>query len=385
MSSLSLVWAGLTRKKARTLFTFLSILVAFVLFAFLAAIRLAFSLGVEVTGDDRLLTIHKVALIQPLPLAYQERIASIPGVLLATHATWFGGKYQNEENAFPVFPVVPQEYLALYPEFLLDEEERERWFAERASAVIGRATAERFELEVGDRFPLQGTIFRLDDGGSTWEFTIAGIYEGNEAGVDETQVFVHYEYFNEARDHSQDLVGWYIVRVDDPAKATAVARAIDQRFANSPFETETMLEKDFVKQFAAQVGNVGAILRAVLTAVFFTILLVAGNTMAQSVRERTSEIGVLKTLGFSDGRVLSLVLAESLLLAGVAGGLGLLLGWTWVTLGGDPTQGRLAVFHVPGPALALGAGLVVALGLAAGLLPALQAMRLRIVDALRRV
>jgi putative ABC transport system permease protein len=384
VTSLHLVRAGLARKKARTLFTFLSIAVAFVLFAFLAAIRLAFSLGVEVTGDDRLLAIHKVSLIQPLPLAYQERIVSVPGVRKATHATWFGGKYQNEENPFAVFPVVPEEYLELYPEFVLDETERERWFADRRGAVVGRTTAERFDLEVGDRLPIQGTIYRLAGGGDTWEFTVAGIYEGAESGVDETQVLIDYDYFNEARDEGRDLVGWYIIQVADPGAATAVARAIDQRFANSSYETETMPEKAFVQNFAAQIGNVGAILRAVLTAVFFTILLVAGNTMAQSVRERTSELAVLKTLGFADGRVLALVLAESLTLALSAGGLGLLAGWAWVTLGGDPTGGRLAVFYVPTGDLVLGAALVVLLGLAAGLLPAVAAMRLRIVDALRR-
>jgi putative ABC transport system permease protein len=196
---------------------------------------------------------------------------------------------------------------------------------------------------------------------------------------------VQYEYFNEARERGRDSVGWYIVRVSDPQAAESVGQAIDSRFANSPYETETMLEKAFVQNFAKQIGNVGLILRVVLIAVFFTILLVTGNTMAQSVRERIGELAVLKTLGFSDGRLLGLVLTESLLLAGLAGILGLGLGWVMVEVGGDPTRGRLAVFHFPVRDLGLGVGLVVLLGLASGLLPALQAMRLRIVDALRRV
>ena len=382
MKYADLIWRNLMRKKARTLFTFLSITVAFLLFAYLAAIKLAFGMGIEMAGDDRLIMLHKVSMIQPLPLAYQERMRMVPGVTDVAHASWFGGSYRDEENRFPIFPVDPESFLRLFPEFKLPAEQKAAWIADRTGAVVGRTTMERMGWKLGDRIPIRGTIYRRADGSDTWEFTIRGVYEG-EQGVDQTIFLVQYEFFNEARAFGKDLVGWYYVRIDDPAHAASVAAALDERFANSEYETETMPEKAFVQSFAKQVGNVGAILRAVLAAVFFTILLVAGNTMAQSVRERVGELAVLKTLGFTDRKVLALVLAESLLLAALAGGLGLALGWLAVEKGGDPTGGRLAVFYFPGRDIVLGVVVALGLGLASGLFPALRAMRLRIVDALR--
>jgi putative ABC transport system permease protein len=384
VSHLHLVWRGLMRKKVRTFFTLLSVLVAFVLFAYLAAIKLAFSLGIDVTGEDRLMIIHKTSLILPLPKSYENRLLATPGVVAATHGTWFGGKYQDyREGRFGIIPVDPQGFMDMYPEYVLPEEQMRAWLANRTGVVVGRKTAEEMGWEVGQRVPIQGTIFRKADGGDTWEFTIEGIYDGG-AGVDRTLFLLHYEYFNEARVEAvRDMVGWYYVRIDDPDQAAAIANRIDAAFANSFYETETSTEKAFVQGFANQIGNIGKILRAVMTAVFFTILLVAGNTMAQSVRERTSELAVLKTLGFTDRKVLGIVLAESLMLAGLGGGLGLLLGWAGVSRG-DPTRGFLPVFAVPGRDWALGITLVIGLGLASGLLPAIRAMRLRIVDALRR-
>jgi len=380
-----LIFRNLLRRKARTLFTVLSVAVAFVLFAYLGAIRAAFTLGVEVIGVDRLVTIHKVSLILPLPVSYLERLRAVPGVLEATHATWFGGRYQDVENQFAVMPVIPEEFLRLYPELLVPEDQRKAWIGDRAGALVGRKVAERFGWKVGDRVPIQGTIWRRADGSETWEFVVDAIYEGKEKGVDETQFFFHYDYFNEAGAFEQDLVGWYILRVADPETSDEVAKRIDAAFANSAYETKTTTEKAFVQGFANQIGNIGAILRAVLTAVFFTILLVAGNTMAQSVRERIGELAVLKTLGFSDAKILGLVLGESVLLSGVAGGFGLLLGWTLVVVGGDPTGQYLPSFYLPRADAVLGAVLVMALGLASGILPALHAMRLSIVDGLRRV
>jgi putative ABC transport system permease protein len=288
------------------------------------------------------------------------------------------------EGRFAILAVEPEEFLDLYPEFLVPDDQREAWLGNRTGAVVGRKTADDFGWKIGDRIPIQGTIFHKRDGSSTWEFDIVGIYSGAKRGIDETQFFFHWDYFNEARETGQDLVGWFIVRVDDPDAAATIATRIDTNFANSPYETETSTEKAFVQGFANQIGNIGAILRWVLTAVFFTILLVAGNTMAQSVRERTAEIAVLKTLGYADSLVLLLVLGESLAVALLGGGLGLGIGWTLVQVFGDPTGGGLPVFDVPPQNLLLGAGLAAALGLATGVLPALAAMRLRIVDALRR-
>jgi len=383
MKLLPLVWRNLFRRKVRTIFTLLSVTVAFVLFGILMTIRMAFSLGVEVAGLDRLVLIHKVSLIMPLPLSYQERIRNVNGIEDVTHATWFGGFYQDPKNFFAQMAVDPEPFLRMYPEYVVPEDQKKAWFSDRVGAIVGKATAARFGWKVGDRVPIQGTIFRQRDGGSTWEFNIDGIYEGDKPGVDNTQFFFHYEFLNEARSWGEDMVGWYILRVADPDQSVQVGERIDAMFANSPYETKTTTEKAFVQGFANQVGDIGAIMTAVLVAVFFTILLVTGNTMAQSIRERTSELAVLKTLGFSNGLIVMLVLLESTVIAGLGGAAGLGLAWLFV-LGGDPTGGLLPAFHLPAGDLALGMVLVFVLGAASGLLPAAQAMRLKIVDALRR-
>lgn len=379
-----LVLANLRRKRIRTLLTLLSILVAFVLFGYLAAIRQALSAGVDVAGADRLVVRHKVSIIQPLPGSYEAQIEQIPGVAEVASATWFGGIYQKPSNFFPQIPVNPEEYFSLYPEYLLPESEMKAWLETRTGAVVGRRTAERFGWKIGDKIPIQATIWTQDGGKTTWEFDLVGIYDGAKKGTDTSTFFFRYDYFDEARQFGKGLVGWYVVRVEDPDDAVAVAKRIDDHFANSPFETKAETEGAFVQAFAEQVGNIGAIMVAILSAVFFTILLVAGNTMAQSVRERTGELAVLKALGFTDGTVLGLVLAEALVIAGLGGFVGLALSWALISLG-DPTNGALPVFFFPTEDLVVGGFLVIALGLATGILPALQAGRLRIATALRRL
>ncbi len=383
MKYLFFVWKNLTRKKVRTLFTLLSILMAFVLFAYLGAIQQAFSMGVDLAGQDRLLLRHKVSLIQLLPISYLDRIESIEGVKEAAHFTWFGGIYQDPKNFFAQMPTDPERLLALYPEYLLPEDQKKAWLAERTGAIAGRYLVDRYGWKIGDRIPIQGTIWRPKTEGNTWEFTLVGIYEGAEKGTDTTQFFFRYDYFDEMRQFGQGLVGWYGIRITDPDRTAEIAKRIDGRFANSEYETKTESEKAFVQGFANQVGNIGAIITAVLAAVFFTILLVALNTMAQSVRERTSELAVLKTLGYPSGLVLVLVLAESVVLAAVGGGLGLGLG-KFLTGLGDPTGGFLPIFFLPARHAAIGVVLILLLGFLAGILPAVQAMRLKIVDALRR-
>ncbi|MGE0640824.1 MAG: ABC transporter permease [Thermoanaerobaculia bacterium] len=381
-----LLWGNLKRRKARTIFTLFSILIAFVLFAYLAAVRVAFRAGVDVAGADRLFTTQKTAIILPLPKRYQEQIARVPGVSLVTNMTWFGGIYQNPDKGFQgVFqaPVEPEAYLEMYPEILVSPEAKAAWLADREGVVVGRKTAERYGWKVGDRVPVQGTIYRRKDGSSLWEFNVVGIYEGRDPGTDTTQFLFRYDFFDEARQYGQGLVGWYVVKIEDPSKAAEVGKRIDALFANSSSETKTVTEKALAQSFADQIGDIGAIITWVLAAVFFTMLLVAGNTMAQSVRERTNELGVLKSVGFTDRAVLGLVLAESCLLAILGGGLGLLLG-KLATGAGDPTGGFLVAFYMPDRDLAIGIAFVLLLGFVAGTLPALAAMRLKIVDALRR-
>ncbi len=383
MKFLPLVWKNLFRRKARTLFTVLSIVVAFVLFAYLAAIRVAFGTGVSVAGAGRMLVIHKVSLFQPLPESYLGRIAAVDGVADISHMSWFGGIYQDPRNRFAQFAVDPESYLRLYPEIMLGDAEREAWLRNRTGAIVGRTTADRFGWEVGDRIPLQGTIFRTRSG-PTWEFTIDGIYEAGQEGYDTSTFYFHHEYLMGANAEGVRFVGQYVIRVDDPAQSADVAAAIDTRFANSPAETQTSTEQAFLQAFADQIGNIGAIVTAITAAVFFTILVIAANTMAQSIRERTNELAVLKTLGFTDRRLLVLVLIESLALAVTGGAAGLGIGSLLVGLGA-PAGDFLAVFFIPTRDLVIGGAIVVLLGFAAGAVPALLATRLRIVDALRKV
>ena len=383
MKYLPFVWKNLFRRKTRTFFTVGSIAVAFILFVYLMAVQQSFSMGVSVAGADRLLVSHKVSLIQPLPESYLGRIASVDGVADISFSQWFGGIYQDPRNFFAQFAVDPESYLRLYPEIVLTEDERDTWLGNRTGAIAGRSLADRFGWAVGDRIPLQGTIFRTAND-APWEFTIDGIFDPGEDGFDTSMMFFHYEYLAEANSLGVRSIGQYVIRVEDPDAADAIAAAVDARFANSPAETKTSTESAFAQAFANQAGNIGAIITAVLGAVFFTILVIAGNTMAQAIRERTSELAVLKTLGFTDRKVLMLVLLESFALVAAGSGLGLGLGYL-LTRGGDPTGGFLQDFHVPPGDWVLGIALAAGLGLLTGILPGMHATRLRIVNALRKV
>ena len=383
MKYLALMWSNLMRKKLRTVLTLLSIMVAFLLFGYLGAVRVAFTQGVEVAGADRLVVRHKVSIIQLLPEAYEAEIEQIDGVVDATPATWFGGMYQKPGNFFAQIVVRPEELLAMYPEYRLSDEDRARWLATRSGAIVGEKLAERFGWKVGDRIPITGSPWQNKDTGDSWEFDIAGIYGGAEKATDTSQLFFRYDFFDESRAGGRGLVGWYWVKIADPDRAAEIAEAIDAQFANSRYETKAEPEGAFVQAFAGQLGNIGLIITAIVGAVFFTILFVAANTMAYAVRERTNELAVLKAIGFTDRGVLGLVLGESLLLTLVGGGLGLVLAWLLVAAG-DPTNGMLQVFYIPTRDLVTGIVLIFALALVAGLWPALQAQRLRIADALRR-
>jgi putative ABC transport system permease protein len=379
---LHLIWSNLKRKKLRTLLTLLSILVAFILFGFLSAIKQALAGGVAMAGQNRLVVRHKVSIIQSLPESYKARMERIPGVAVATHESWFGGVYQDAKSFFPQMPVVPEEFLDMYPEFILPPDQKKAFEQTRTGAIVGRKTAERFHWKVGDKIPIQSSIWGKTDGSRLWEFDIAGIFDGKDKNTDTTPLFFHYDYFDESRAWNKGQVGWYLVRVKDPSQAAEVAKLIDQEFENSAAETKTEPEGAFLQAWANQIGDITLITASIMSAVFFTILLVAGNTMSQSVRERTGELGVLKALGFTSGQALSLVLAESCLLAVLGGGLGLGLA-SMLIARGDPTGGMLPLFYFPALDVLKGVGFSVALGLLAGIFPALQAMRLQVADALR--
>lgn len=381
MKFFPLLWSSLWRKKTRTIFTLLSVFVAFLLFGLLMTIRGAFTFGVDIAGVDRLVLIHKVSLIMPLPVSYKDRLKSTEGVAEVSHQTWFGGVYQDPSNFFAQMVVEPEPFMKIYPEFKIPPDEVKAWLSDRQGAVVGADLAKRFNWKIGDRIPITGTIWQPKQG-QTWEFNIVGIYDG-DTGVDKTQFFFRYDYLDENRLRGEGLVGWYVVKIKDASQAQQMGAKFDSMFANSSAETKTTTEKGFVDGFAKQVGDIGSIMVAILAAVLFTMLLVAANTMAQSVRERTSEVGVLKTLGFSNIAILALILGESVLIAVIGGALGLGLSWLIVQQG-DPTNGMLPIFILPTRDVAIGAVLVVVLGLVAGALPAFNAMNLKITDALRR-
>jgi putative ABC transport system permease protein len=383
MKFFSLVWGNLKRRKLRTALTILSILVAFLLYGLLCTVKEAFTGGIAMAGADRLVVRHKVSLIMNLPVTYRARMESIPGVASAVYFTWFNGIYQNEpKNFFASFPTDPEAFLRIYPEYLLPPEQKQAWLRTRTGAIVGRALLNRFKWKIGDRIPLVSPIWSRK-GDAAWEFEIVGIYDGAKKQTDTSGFYFRYDYFDEARALGEGLVGWYGVQVKDPARAGEIAKAIDAEFANSPYETKSEPEGAFMQSFAQQMGDIGTILIAILSAVFFTILLVAGNTMAQAVRERTEELGVLKAMGFTNELVLVLVLLESCLMAAVGGFAGLGLAWLIVSRG-SPVPAMLPVFYLPHRYLFIGAALVAGLGIVSGILPALQAMRLQIAVALRR-
>jgi putative ABC transport system permease protein len=385
MRFLPLLWSNLVRRKVRTICTGLSIFVAFVLIGALMSIRAGFSRGVDLTGADRLVVSHKNSFNQPLPMAYRDRLATIPGVAAVSYIAWFPGVYQDPRNDFPKLAVDGTTWFDMYRDlWAVPADDLARWNANRTGAIVGKELADRFGWKVGTRVPLKGTMWPKRGGGA-WEFTIDGIYQagpasGRNASLD--LMFFHYAYLNDTRSIGVDFVDSYRVRVAEPARANDIAQLVDATFANSAFETTTSTENAFVRAIAEQIGDVGAIVIAILGPVLFTLLLVCGNAMAQSVRERTNELAVLKTLGFTDSRVLGLVLTESFVLPLVAGGGGFA---AWVMIQrANPTGGTVPMAAISPLEMALGTSIAVLTGLIAGILPAWRVRRLTIVDALRR-
>jgi putative ABC transport system permease protein len=379
MKFLALVLANLGRKKVRTTLTIGSFAVALFLFGLLVAIRGAFNQGVEVAGADRLVVINKVSIIQPLPIAYRDKIAQVPGVKAVTYASWFGGIYQDEKNFFPQMAIDPETWRAMYPEFKVPDDEWEAFLKDLRGCIAGAATAKRFGWKIGDRIPIKGSYLP-----GIWEFDLKGIYTGARPDDDTTQFWFQRKYLEEnGPQWYKGDVGWYVVRVANPDDAGKVIGAIDGRFANSPWETKTETEKAFAASFAKQMGNIEFLVLTIGGVVFFTLLLVTGNTMAIAVRERVGELAVLKTVGFGDTLVLRLVLAEALVVALIGGALGIVA----AKAASPGLSGTLPgmVVYLPGASLGVGLALALLIGLLAGALPAFSAMRLNVVDALRRV
>ena len=379
MKFFRMVWANLRRKKVRTTLTIGSFTVALFLFGLLAAIRMGLRGGADAAGADRLDVINKVSLILPLPYSYRDRLLRVPGVSSVTYATWFGGVYQDERNFFPQMAVDKDTWFDVYWDYAVSKDEKEAFMRDRQACMVGRALAKRFGFKVGDRIPIRGTIWL-----GAWEFNVAGIYDGNRPETDTSGMFFRYDYLEEHRNFGKGTVGWYIVRLKNVDDGVRVTKAIDNLFANSPYETMTQTEKAFAASFVKQMGNIELLIMSIGSVVFFTLLLVTGNTMAIAVRERSGELAVLKTIGFSDLRVLGLLLAEAILIAGQGGFIGLLLA-KLVIPGVSRALPMLGMLYVSPFTFGIGFALALAVGAAAGLLPAISAMRLRVVDALRRV
>lgn len=384
MKYFGLIWKNVWRKKIRTTLTLMSVLVAFLLFALLSAVGYAFRAGEDAADAERLVVIHKISLINPLPISYQNRIAATEGVASVTHASWFGGYYQDPRNQFAQFPVNPVEYFEMYPELDIPPEQLEAWSKNRTGAAVGVELAEQHGWKVGDRIPIRTTIWTQKDGNDTWEFDLEAIFSTDDPRGSTAYMLFHYDYFEEARAFGQGTIGWYVLRVADGANPVDVADAIDLQFENSSNQTETSTEQAFAASFAKQFGNIALIVTLILGAVFFTLLLVAGNTMSQSVRERISELAVLKTVGFGDGLLLTVVLFESVLVMLIGGLIGLGLGWLFVQGIAAQAGAMLPGIYLSPQAMLLAVVLMIAGGVLAGLFPALKARRLTIVDALGR-
>ncbi len=384
MRYLPLLWAQLFRKKTRTVLTVLSVLVAFLLFGLLEAVQVAFDSGADAADAKRLLTTARYSIIEPLPMAYATRIERVPGVVGVAYADWFGAKYQNESNAFAVFAVDPARYLDMYREFEIAPAQREAFVKTRTGAVAGKRLVDRYGWKVGQKLPIASEIHAKNDGSLNWEFDLVGVCDAEDPAVraNTEVVLINVAHFDEARQLGKGKTGWYIIRIADVDQAKAVSADIDRTFMNSPDETKTAPEKEFALGFARQIGDMGALVTRILIAVFFTILILTGNTIAQSIRERVPELAILKTLGFSDAAVTALVLGETALLFVIGAGLGMLAAVSMLPVLNGATGGRFPPLFVETGTWLWAAGVALALTVAVGLPPALRAHRLRIVDAL---
>ena len=384
MKYLHLVWAALLRRKTRTVLTILSVLVAFLLFGLLDGVRAAFNAGETLAGVDRMVVSSRFSIIQPLPESLVARVQAIPGVRKVTWANWFGGYYQEPKNQLIIFAVGP-DYFEVYPDYGITKPMIDAFGRTRTGVLVGASLAKRFGWKVGDKLPVKGSIFPdKATGETTWIFDIVGIYEAPTAKSRalEQQVMLRWKYFDEANAYGSGSVGWIIVQVTNPQESANVARAIDALSVNSDHETKTQTEREFNLSFAKQIGDIGLIVTAIIGAVFFTLMLLTGNTMAQAVRERIPELATLKTLGFTDRSVLGLVFMESVLLIVIGGVLGLALASVLTPLVSAASGGMLELPPIGLRSWLVGLALMVAVGAIVGVLPALRAMRLRIVDAL---
>ena len=380
-----IIVAALNRKRWRTGLTVSSLVVAFLLFGLLRSVAVVFTEDVELSGDDRLIVASKYSIIDSMPISYLQRIKSIENVEIVAHQDWFGGTYIDRANFFPKWPVPPKEFLDIYKEYKISDYEKEVFISTRTGMIAGKKLAERFNWSIGDRIPIIGDIYFMSDGTNLWEFDLVGIFTDEENPGNEDQVFMNYQYFDEAReDYTKGTVGNFIVKLNNKDAGAKVAQDIDAMFANSMDETKTYTEKAYQQMFASQIGDIGLIMNSILAAVFFTILLVTGNTMSQSIRERTSELAVFKTIGFSDFTMLVLVLVESMVICLIGAVIGLGITALLMPSLSELISVSLGEISLDSSVIISGIGIAIITAFVSGFPPALGAMRLKVVDALRK-
>jgi putative ABC transport system permease protein len=382
MKFIGLIFKSARRSKRRTALTVLSVAVAIFLFASLRAVLDGFNAATEGSSSTRIVTQRSTSLFFAMPISHGDVIKSTPGVQEVTWANWFGGVYKDPQNFFAQYAVEPESYLRMYPEIKLSPEEKQAFLDDRTGCIVGAGLAKTYGFKLGDKITLQVGIPTY--GTRDFDFTVRGIYRSGGAAVDNQSMMFHWKYADE-RATQKGQAGWYIAQISNPDQAAQVASSIDQKFANSPFETKTDTEKAFQATFVSMFGNLNLLLGSITLAVVITTLFVAGNTMALSVRERTTEIAVMRTLGFQAATIFLLIAGEGLLIA-IAGGLvGGLLARLLVNPSFFPTGGFIPEITVNNTNVAIGVGLSAVIGIVAGLIPATMASRLKIVDALRRV
>jgi putative ABC transport system permease protein len=383
MKYLPLLFKNILRKKTRLVLTIGSFAIALFLFGILAVVNNSFNGALNsMAGVDRLMIQNRVSIIQPVPQAYRDKIAQVEHVKLVTYANWFGAVYQDEKNFFPQYAIDEENWREMYPEFKVDDADWKAWQEDREGVIIGEKTAQKYGFKVGDRVPLKSVLW---GGGDSWSFNVRGIYHTAKPDEDQSQFWLHWKLFDERRQFGKGSVGWYVVRVDSPDNAVGVSKKIDAMFANSSTETKTQTEKEMMASWAKQTGNVGLIITIIGSIVFFTLLLVVGNTMAMSIRERMRELAVLKAIGYTDTFILLLVIAEALLVAFIGVLIGLLLLMAMLPGIEKALSSFLQFVYLPPKRAIEGVVITLFIAFLAGIFPAVNASRLRVVDAIRRV
>lgn len=383
MKFLSLIVKSARRNRRRTALTVISVAVAVFLFASLRAVLDGLNAATAGSSSTRIVTIRSTSLIFPMPTSHANGIRTIDGVQDLTWANWFGGIYKDQRNFFAQFAIEPESYLRLYPEIQLTPEERRAFLEDRSACIVGDGLARTYGFKVGDRIALQVGIPVY--GEQDYTLNVRGIYHAGGTAVDNQSLMFHWKYVDE-RSLEPGMVGWYVVKIDDPDKSTAVSSAIDRQFANTPFETKTTTEQQFAASFASMFGNLNLLIGSIALAVVITTLFVAANTMAMSVRERTTEIAVMRTLGFPSQTIFLFIAGEAVIIALLGGLVG--AGLARLIVNGETlgmVGGFIPYFGVNTANAALGLGISAFIGVVAGIIPATMAARLKIVDALRRV